>query len=46
MGKESACNAGGVGSTPGSGSSPGGGDPWRRRILQYSDLRHLMDKGA
>ena len=27
MGKESACNAGDVGSIPGSGSSPGGGDP-------------------
>ena len=42
-GKESACNAGDAGSTPGSGRSPGGehGSP-----LQYSCLENLVDRGA
>ena len=41
--KESACNAGHLGSTPGLGRSPGGGqgDP-----LQYSCLENLIDTGA
>ena len=41
--KESACNAGDVGSVLGSGRSPGGGhgDP-----LQYSCLENSMDRGA
>ena len=41
--EESACNAGGTGSIPGSGRSPGGeyGNP-----LQYSCLGNLMDSGA
>ena len=39
-GKESACNAGGLGSIPGSGRSPreGNGSP-----LQYSGLENSMD---
>ena len=42
-GKESACNAGYLGSIPGSGSSPreGNGNP-----LQYSCLENPMDRGA
>ena len=42
-GKESAFNAGDVGSIPGSGRSPGGGigNP-----LQYSCLENPMDRGA
>ena len=42
-GKESACNAGDLGSTPGLGRSPGegNGDP-----LQYSCLENPMDRGA
>ena len=41
--EESACNAGGTGSIPGSGRSPGGeyGNP-----LQYSCLGNLLDSGA
>ena len=42
-GKESAWNAGDLGSVPGSGKSPGGanGNP-----LQYSGLESPMDRGA
>ena len=42
-GKESACNAGALGSIPGLGRSPGGqhGTP-----LQYSCLEDPMDRGA
>ena len=42
-GKESACNAGDVGSVPGLGRSPGerNGNP-----LQYSRLENSMDTGA
>ena len=42
-GKESACNAGDMGSIPGSGRSPGeeNGNP-----LQYSCLENPMDRGA
>ena len=42
-GKESAWNAGDLGSVPGSGKSPGGanGNP-----LQYSGLENPMDRGA
>ena len=40
--KASACNAGDLGSIPGSGRSPGGnGNP-----LQYSCLENSMDRGA
>ena len=41
--KKSACNAGDVGSIPGSGRSPAeeNGNP-----LQYSCLRNLIDRGA
>ena len=38
---ESACNAGDLGSIPGLGRSPGGGQP-----LQYSCLENPMDRGA
>ena len=43
VGKESACNAGDLGSIPGSGRSPaeGNGNP-----LQYSCLENSMDRGA
>ena len=43
VGKESACNAGDLGSITGSGRSPGegNGDP-----LQYSCLENPMDRGA
>ena len=43
MEKESACNAGDLGSTPGSGRSPREekGNP-----LQYSCLENSMDRGA
>ena len=44
--KESTCNAGDigdVGSIPGSGRSPGGGDG---NPLQYSCLENPMDRGA
>jgi len=42
-GKESACNAGDLGSIPGLGRYPGGenGNP-----LQYSCLENSMDRGA
>ena len=42
-GKESACNAGDMGSVPGLGRSPrkGNGNP-----LQYSCLRNPMGRGA
>ena len=42
-GKESACNAGDVGSIPGSGgfTGEGNGNP-----LQYSCLENSMDRGA
>ena len=42
-GKESACNAGEVGSIPGLGKSPGGG---YGNLYQYSCLENSMDKGA
>ena len=42
-GKESACDAGDLGSIPGSGRSPGEGNG---HPLQYSCLRHPMDRGA
>ena len=34
-GKESACNVGDLGSVPGSGRSPGEGDPTHSRILAW-----------
>ena len=46
VGKESACKAGdteGLGSFPGSGRSPGGGNG---NLLQYSCLKNLMVRGA
>ena len=42
-GKESACNAGDMGSIPGSGRSPGEGNG---NPLQYSCLENPMDKGT
>ena len=39
-GKESACNEGDLGSTPGLGRSPGEGKSYP---LQYSDLENSMD---
>ena len=42
-GKESACNAGDLGSVPGWGKSPGGG---HSNPLQYSCLENPMDRGA
>ena len=39
-GKESACNEGDLGSTPGLGRSPGEGKGYP---LQYSDLENSMD---
>ena len=42
-GKESACNAGDPGSTPGLGRSPGEGNG---NPLQYSCLENSMDRGA
>ena len=41
--KESACNAGDVGSIPGSGRSPGEGNG---NPLQYSCLENAMDRGV
>ena len=41
--KESACNAGDLGSIPGSGRSPGVGDG---NPLQYSCMENSMDRGA
>ena len=42
-GKASACNAGDLGSIPGSGRSPGEGNG---NPLQYSCLENPMDRGA
>ena len=42
-GKESACNAGDLGSIPGSGSSPGEGNDYP---LHYSCLENFIDRGA
>jgi len=42
-GKESTCNAGDLGSIPGSGRSPGEGNGYP---LQYSCLENPMDRGA
>ena len=42
-GKESVCNAGDLGSIPGSGRSPGEGNG---NSLQYSCLENPMDRGA
>ena len=42
-GKESACNAGNLGSILGLGRSPGGG---HGNALQYSCLENPMDRGA
>ena len=42
-GKESACNAGDLDSTPGSGRSPGEGNG---NPLQYSYLENTVDRGA
>ena len=41
--KESASNAGNLGSIPGSGRSPGEGNV---NLLQYSCLENSMDRGA
>ena len=41
--KESSCNAGDPGSTPGLGRSPGEGNGYP---LQYSCLENPMDRGA
>ena len=41
--KESACNAGDLGSIPGLGSSPGEGNDYP---LQYSCLENSMDRGG
>ena len=41
--KDSACNAGSLGSIPGSGRSPGEGPG---NLLQYSCLEDSMDRGA
>ena len=42
-GKESAYNVGDLGSIPGLGRSPGGGNG---NTLQYSSLENPMDRGA
>ena len=42
-GEESACNAGDMGSNPGLGTSPGGGNG---NPLHYSCLENPMDRGA
>ena len=42
-GKESACNVGNLGLTPGLGRSPGEGNG---NLLQYSCLENSMDRGA
>ena len=42
-GKESACNAEGLGPIPGSGRSPGEGNGYP---IQYSGLENSMDRGA
>ena len=41
--KESACNAGDLGSIPGSGRSPGEGNDYP---LQYACLENSIDRGA
>ena len=41
--KETVCNAGDLGSIPGSGRSPGEGNG---NLLQYSCLEHSMDTGV
>ena len=43
LGKESACNAGGPGSIPGTGRSPGEGNGYP---LQYSCLENSTERGA
>ena len=43
VGKASACNAGDLGSVPGSGSSPGEGNG---NPLQYSCLENPVDRGS
>ena len=43
VGKESACNAGNLGSIPKLGRSPGGGNG---NPLHYSCLEHPTDRGA
>ena len=43
VGKESACNAGDLGSIPGLGRSPGEGNG---NPVQYSCLENPMDRGA
>ena len=43
VGKESACNAGDLGSIPGSGRSPGEGNG---NSLQYSHLENPIDRGT
>ena len=43
VGKESACNAGDLGSIPGSGRSPGEGNG---NPLQYSCLENPMNRGT
>ena len=43
VGKASTCNAGDMGSIPGSGRSPGEGNG---NPLQYSCLENPMDRGA
>ena len=43
VGKESGCNAGDLGSIPGSERSPGGGNG---NPLEYSCLENPMDRGA
>ena len=43
VGKESACNAGDIGSIPGSGRSPGEGNG---NPLQNSCLENSIDRGA
>ena len=47
-GKESACNAGDLSSSPGLGKSPGEGNQWVPYCnpLQYSCLENPMDRGA
>ena len=42
-GEEAACNAGNLGSIPGLGSFPGGGNS---NLLQYFCLGNAMDRGA
>ena len=43
VGKESTCNAGDLGSIPGSGRSPGDGNG---NPIQYSCLENPMNRGA